>query len=154
VAQPSTGLKSEINNCLFSFVLTLQTYTPAEASTNWPSSATCQQESEPNRTMIFPGGGAERDELSLRHIMIKRTTKTASPRTTDMAVTAMYPALSSADALRARAGMSGEMAEVIPSAATYGSLPAEAVAEVKSCNSRESGKAVAMRLACNVRHTF
>jgi hypothetical protein len=90
--------------------------------------------------MIFPGGCAERDELRLRHMIIKKTTKTASARTTAMAIPAMYPALLAVDALGARAGMSGGIADALPSAITYGSLSAEAVAMDSSCKNRESNE--------------
>jgi hypothetical protein len=77
----------------------MQSYTPAEDSAKWPVSGTSPQESEQNRTMVFPGGCAERDEARLRYLIIKRTTKTASASTTAMATPAMYPALSWADEL-------------------------------------------------------
>jgi hypothetical protein len=49
--------------------------------------------------------------------------------------------------------MSGEIAEALPSAVTYGSLPAEAVVVDRSCNHRDSGEAVAMRLTYTVQPT-
>jgi hypothetical protein len=67
-----------------------------------------------------------------------------------MATPAMYPALSEADALRALAGMTGEIVEALPSAITYGSLPAEAVAVDRSCNNRESSSTVDMRLTAQL----